>query len=215
MFIWRLFLKDLVRIRGIVPLSLALGLCAGIFPEFDALLSLSRTLVFLPFFLIGYFLSEENLLSLKRPSRIFSFIIFILIMGFAFILAHTNFVPIEFLYGSSAFSNFILPMWVGLSARAFLYLIGIYFIFVLVNVMPSKPTFFSKVGGNTFPVYILHTYLLVLIFAINRLFTSLWIQIILCIVSSVFITYLLSRNFVNRYFYKFLNLLNQWVERKT
>ena len=213
MFIWRLFLKDLVRIKGIVPLSLAIGLCAGIFKEFDALLSLSRTLVFLPFFLMGYFLSEEHLFSFKRPSRLFSIVIFGVIMGFAFLLARTNIVPVEFLYGSSSFSDFTLPLWIGLSARAFLYLIGIYFIFVLVNVMPSRPTFFSKIGQNTFPVYILHTYLLVLVFWVNHLFDALWLQIILCIISSVCITYFLSRNCVNRIFNKVLQFLIGCIQR--
>lgn len=213
MFIWRLFLKDLVKIRFILPISILIGLGAGIFSEFDSLLSLSRTLVFLPFFLIGYFISEDKLFTLKKPSKFFGLLALILTIFLAFILAYTNIFPIEFLYGSGSFASSTVPVWLGLSCRLLLYLIGFYSIFVLINGMKSTPTFFSKIGGNTFPVYILHTYLLVIVFAINYFIPWMWLKFIICILGSAIITYILSRNKVNRNFHKFLNKVSRFIVR--
>ena len=127
MFLWKISLKDLVRIKYIVPISFIVGLGAGIFGEFNGILSLSRTLVFFPFF-----------------------------------------------------------------------------VFVLANTMTAKNTFFSKIGRNTLPIYILHTYLLCIPIAINYFIPSMWVRLFICLVSATGITYVLSRNTTERYFRKFL-----------
>ncbi|MDU7537835.1 MAG: hypothetical protein E7K67_12685, partial [Peptostreptococcaceae bacterium] len=65
-------------------------------------------------------------------------------------------------------------------------------------------TFFSKIGRNTLPIYILHTYLLCIPIAINYFIPSMWIRLFICLVSAMGITYVLSRNTTERYFRKFL-----------
>lgn len=205
MFFWKILLKDLVKIRYIFPISILMGLGAGIFGEFDTLLSLSRTLVFLPFFLAGYYTSEHGLSILKKPSRLYSCCVIAIALAFAIFAARTNIIPVEFLYGSSPFETYTVPIWLGISSRILLYLIGFTFIFGLINVLKQTPTFFSKIGSNTFAIYILHTYLLIVVFAINYFIPSLILRIVICFISSIGITYLLSRNRVNRYFIKFLH----------
>lgn len=211
MFFWKVLIKDLVKIRYIFPLSILMGLCAGMFNEFDALLSLSRTLVFLPFFLAGYYTSEHGLAILKKPSRLYSFCITVIALSFAIFTAQTDIIPVEFLYGSSPFETYTVPIWLGITSRALLYLIGFSFVFGLINVLKQTPTFFSKIGSNTFAVYILHTYLLIVVFAINHFIPWLIVRVLVCFIASIGITYCLSRNKVNRYFMKFLHWVNHLV----
>lgn len=210
MFLWRILIKDLVKIKYIFPLSILMGLSAGIFSDFDALLSLSRTLVFLPFFLAGYYTSEHGLAILKKPSRLYSFCITVIAVIFAVFIAKTNIIPVEFLYGSSPFKTYTVPIWIGMASRALLYVIGFSFVFGLINVMKQTPTFFSKIGSNTFSIYILHTYLLIVAFGINSFIPWLPVRILVCFIDSIGITYFLSRNKVNRYFMRLLN----WINRK-
>lgn len=205
MFLWRIFLKDLVRIKYIVPISFIIGLGAGIFSEFNGILSLSRTLVFFPFFLVGYLTSEDRLFKMKKPTRFTSFGIILLAVSFAIFICFYKVFPIEFLYGSDSFKTYTVAIWLGVTSRALLYIIGFSFVFVLANTMTLKDTFFSKIGRNTLPIYIFHTYLLCIPIAINFFVPYLWIRLIICIISSVGITYLLSRNKVERHFRKFLN----------
>lgn len=207
MFIWRILLKDLIRVKYILPLSLVVGLGAGIFVEFDSLLSMSRTLVFFPFFLTGYFMKEERLYSLKKPHRVYAFFIILLSLGFSYGIAYTKPFPIEFLYGSDSFQSSTVPIWLGVISRSLLYIIGFSFIFGLINTTKTRPTFFAKIGGNTLPVYILHTYLLIIIFVITHFIPFLWAKLIICFGGSIAITYGLSRNHVNNSFKKLLSKL--------
>lgn len=207
MFFWRIFLKDLVKIKYILPISFVVGLGAGLFSEFNGILSLSRTLVFFPFFLIGYKTSENKLFRLKKPTRLFSFAITLLTLSFAIFICYYKVFPIEFLYGSDAFKSYTVPLWLGLISRMLLYIIGFSFVFVLANIMPARETFFSKVGRNTLPIYILHTYLLCIPIAINHFIPYLWARLIIALLSSVCITYLLSRNKTDFYFKKYLNMV--------
>ena len=204
MFLWKISLKDLVRIKYIVPISFIVGLGAGIFGEFNGILSLSRTLVFFPFFLIGYFTSEDRFFKLKKPSRFFSCGIILLALSFAIFICYFKVFPVEFLYGSDSFQTYTVPIWLGLISRALLHIIGFSFVFVLANTMTAQNTFFSKIGRNTLPIYILHTYLLCIPIAINYFIPSMWIRLFICLVSAMGITYVLSRNTTERYFRKFL-----------
>lgn len=207
MFFWRIFLKDLVKIKYILPISFVVGLGAGLFSEFNGILSLSRTLVFFPFFLVGYKTSENKLFGLKKPTRLFSFAITLLTLSFAIFICYYKVFPIEFLYGSDAFKSYTVPLWLGLISRILLYIIGFSFVFVLANIMPARETFFSKIGRNTLPIYILHTYLLCIPIAINHFIPYLWARLIIALLSSVCITYVLSRNKTDFYFRKYLNMI--------
>lgn len=204
MFFWRLFLKDLVKLRFILPISFFIGLGAGIFGEFNSMLSLSRTLVFFPFFLLGYFTHEERLLSLKKPSRFCSIVILLSAVIFSTLASYYNILPVEFLYGSDSFYSHTLPIWIGVLSRLFLYVVGLCFIFALPNIVTAKETFFSKVGKNTFSIYILHTYLLALIFVVNYFIPLLWVRLLVCFLASILITSCLSTNYIKSKFDYFL-----------
>ena len=54
LFIYRLTIEALGKIRFIVPLSIIFALWAGTRPEFTTYLSSSRIVVFFPFFVAGY-----------------------------------------------------------------------------------------------------------------------------------------------------------------
>ncbi|OON97628.1 MAG: hypothetical protein ATN36_02830 [Epulopiscium sp. Nele67-Bin005] len=202
MFLWRISLKDLIKVRFIFPLSIIVGVGAGLFSEFGVILSLSRTLVFLPFFLAGFYTTEQQLFKLKESNLFLSICIFIFTITVSMWLGQTHIIPAEFLYGNSSFTNYPMSIWVGILARLSLYIVGFLFVFVLINFVPSRYTFFSQIGSNTFSVYILHTYLVGLVFIANSYISSPNLQLILCFVTSIIITYILSRNIVTKYFTK-------------
>ncbi len=214
MFFWRILLKDLIRIKYIFVISLILGVTTGLSKEFGVFLSLSRTIFFLPFFLGGYYTSEEILLGLRHKNIILSIVILILTGILAVLLSYFHVIPVEFLYGSSSYDNFSIPVWVALLARGCMYIIGFSFVYILINIVKPNKTFFSTVGNNTFSVYILHTYLVSLVFIINHFIPYTWLQLLICLVTSIFITYILSRNKVMRTFNKIINnFINIFVKK--
>ncbi len=205
MFYWRISLKDIIRIKYIFPISLVIGVLAGLSSEFDTFLSLSRSLFFFPFFLGGYYTTEKQLIQFRQ--RKIGLITIILTITFlaAIILAYSDILPIEFLYSNQSFAEFSLVFWLGILGRIFLYIIGFSFVYILVNVVKPTKTFFTNIGFNTFPVYILHTYVVAVVFAINYYIPWVFLQLLVCGVTSAFITYILSRNSVMKYFNKIIS----------
>ena len=60
LFFWRSSLKYLIKIKYILPISFILGILIGLIPN-GSILSFSRTIVFLPFFLLGYYTDIEKI----------------------------------------------------------------------------------------------------------------------------------------------------------
>ncbi|ONI46299.1 hypothetical protein AN641_01915 [Candidatus Epulonipiscioides gigas] len=205
MFFWRISLKDLIRVKYIFPISFIIGITTGLSAEFGTFLSLSRTLFFLPFFLGGYYLTENKLLSFRNEKKFFSIFMISLTVILAVVLSYTNIIPVQFLYGSQAYNNFELPLWALIIARIYMYIIGFSFVYILVNIVKPTKTFFSKVGTNTFSVYILHTYLVSLVYIVNNFIPFEFLKFLVCIITSIIITYILSLNKVMRIFTKLIN----------
>jgi len=66
LFFWRTILPYFVKITYYIPLSIALALLCGYFQAIDHFLSLSRTIVFFPYFLAGYYLRNSIRLNINR-----------------------------------------------------------------------------------------------------------------------------------------------------
>ena len=71
LFIWRYFLKDILRIKYALWVSISLSLLVGTVNEFGTVLSMSRVIVYLPFFLAGYYVRQNNYLPeiLSMPKK--------------------------------------------------------------------------------------------------------------------------------------------------
>src|SRR5699024_215359 len=67
------------------------GLIVGYFGEIGHTFSLSRTFVFFPFFLIGYWLKEEHVMLLKtKAAKIISVIVMLSVAGAIYIAPEIN-----------------------------------------------------------------------------------------------------------------------------
>ena len=60
MFIWRLLLPDLVKVRRILILSFIIGIFSGFLTEFGTYMAMARTLGFLPYFFSGVIIRLPN-----------------------------------------------------------------------------------------------------------------------------------------------------------
>lgn len=65
LFFWRISLRYLIRIKYILYISFVLGIFVGLVPN-GSLLSFSRTIFFLPFFLLGYYCDFNKLKLLNK-----------------------------------------------------------------------------------------------------------------------------------------------------
>ena len=211
MFLWKLFLPDIIRIKNIFRASIVIGLLTGLFTEFGSLMSLSRTFVFLPYFLAGYFITEEKLLSFKKYSKFLAIAIVMLTISLAIYIAGSDIISTEFLWFDRAYLYFYQDMWPSIGMRALLYLIGFLFIYVLINLVTPRKCFLSKIGKNTFSVYILHIYLVGILLGVTEIISNYYVSLLISLVGSVIITYVLSRDVVSLKFSKFMKKITEKI----
>ncbi len=211
LFIYKLLLPDLIKIKNIFYVTLTIGLLSRLFSEFNIFLSLSRILVFSPYFIGGYLLSEKQLNKLRDSNIIYSLIVFVfsVIVTYIFVF-HTNF-PTEFLWADRAFGHFEVKILPSIFMGIILYIVGFSFNLVIIKIAPYTNNRLTKIGRNSLPVYILHTYIIgsvsfKLLFIKNN---SLAILILMII--SLIISIILSTNTITKSFTKILDKLDNFL----
>ncbi|MDU3775266.1 MAG: acyltransferase family protein [Clostridium perfringens] len=215
MFLWKILLPDLLKFKNIFILSIIAGIFVKLSGEFGSYMALSRTITFAPFFLAGYYSSEEKLKRFRKFTR-FNILnkvpsILILIIGVLIALIFVNYSNIadEFFWADRSYSNFNIEIFTGILLYIAVYIIGFAFVYVFINLMPENQTFLSKIGKNTLSVYFLHTYFIGSILGLTSLMSSNLGKLLALIVGSLIVTFILSRDGVARFFSKFLDKFNR------
>ncbi len=214
MFIWKLLLPYLLKIRRIFKLSIFLGITAGLFIEFNSFMSISRTITFLPYFLAGYFFDKNLIDKLKTKNHLIFILAFIITFIIAIYFSNSDLIPVEILWLDRPFVSLNSSMKIGLLVRALLYLLGFLITFALINLMTENKCFLSNIGKNTLSVYLLHIFLIGSFFGISRMIENNLLNLILCTIASIITTYILSREIVNNSVSKFLKFIaNKVIKR--
>ncbi|HAT4314290.1 TPA: acyltransferase family protein [Clostridium perfringens] len=215
MFLWKILLPDLLKFKNIFILSVIAGIFVKLSGEFGSYMALSRTITFAPFFLAGYYSSEEKLKRFRKFTR-FNILnkvpsILIIIIGVLIALIFVNYSNIadEFFWADRSYSNFNIEIFTGILLYIAVYIIGFAFVYVFINLMPENQTFLSKIGKNTLSVYFLHTYFIGSILGLTSLMSSNYGKLLALIVGSLIVTFILSRDGIARFFNKFLNKFNR------
>nr|WP_242979659.1 acyltransferase family protein [Clostridium perfringens] len=215
MFLWKILLPDLLKFKNIFILSIIAGIFVKLSGEFGSYMALSRTITFAPFFLAGYYSSEEKLKRFRKFTR-FNILnkvpsILILIIGVLIALIFVNYSNIadEFFWADRSYSNFNIEIFTGILLYIAVYIIGFAFVYVFINLMPENQTFLSKIGKNTLSVYFLHTYFIGSILGLTSLMSSNLGKLLALIVGSLIVTFILSRDGVARFFNNFLDKFNR------
>ena len=215
MFLWKILLPDLLKFKNIFILSIIAGIFVKLSGEFGSYMALSRTITFAPFFLAGYYSSEEKLKRFRKFTR-FNILnklpsIIIVIIGVLIALIFVNYSNIadEFFWADRSYSNFNIEIFTGILLYIAVYIIGFAFVYVFINLMPDKLTFLSKIGKNTLSVYFLHTYFIGSILGLTSLMSSNLGKLLALIVGSLIVTFILSRDCVARFFNNFLDKFNR------
>src|SRR5690625_2984880 len=115
--------------------------------------SLSRTFVFFPFFLIGYWLTKDHVMIIRKKSiRIISLLIMINIAIGIYLAPEFN---SGWLLASKSYDVLGLPELGGL-ARLLVYSTSALMVISVLAWVPEKEYTFTKLGSRTLYVYLLH-----------------------------------------------------------
>ncbi len=156
LFLYRFFLRDIIKFRWALPMSIVMMFAAGFLP-FGEYLAFGRVFSYFPFFLIGYYCSKETLdrvRTLKKKPVILVLLAAVLV-GISIWLCFYGPRLSWFLLKGSAESLHV-PLVEDFFMRMLVFALACGWIVLMVNILPSKQNFLCHVGTNTMPVYIFH-----------------------------------------------------------
>lgn len=167
--IFRLVLPYLALLRWPLAWSLLISVAAGYLPNVDSTFSLSRTLGFLPFFVLGWWVREHDLVNRLRLIdfrpwwlRVIAVTVFV-VDGFV----AWNWVGVWksvdlttwFFYNDSYTALGSYEWWSG-GIRLGLILIGLLLSAAFFILIPRRVRWWTKFGQYTMYVYLLHSFVL-------------------------------------------------------
>ncbi|HOC98723.1 MAG TPA: acyltransferase family protein [Myxococcota bacterium] len=161
MVLWRASLPYVSRLRMALPISLLVGLAAGYSGSIGYFGSLSRTLVFMPFFLAGVVFKPRVLQDALRPpvrGAVFRILAVILLASaYAFFLTGDRDRLHQWFYGSFSYESMRIGGWLAAGYRLCEYAVAcVLSASVLILVPSRKIPLLTASGRNTMYVFLLH-----------------------------------------------------------
>ncbi|WP_050614567.1 acyltransferase family protein [Bacillus testis] len=154
LFFWNMMLLLFSRMKPLYGLTLTIliGLLVGYVDEISNYLSLSRTFVFFPMFLAGYYLKKEHIQKLFTVKiRVASILIFIIVIVGFYLYPDIDY---KWLLGSKPYSE--LNATFGMLTRLSCYGLSFLMIACFLSLVPRGRYFFTLFGERTLYVYLLH-----------------------------------------------------------
>ena len=143
-----------ISYKVMIPLSFVAGLLIEFIPIIGATLSLSRTFVFFPFYVLGYYAKDLKLLSKIKTKRVKTVTIILSIIILIIILNYNNILSIKILKGKYSYFdidnvNIILAC----GERLLFYIVSIIVSIAFLNLVPKKESMLTTLGRNTLYIY--------------------------------------------------------------
>lgn len=164
LFIWSLIFPLFENLQPVVAMviAVAMGLLAGIDNTIGNYMSLSRIVVFFPFYLLGYY-SRKNRILETMKSRKYNYIIAaVIVVLFAVLtIKYNKSIRIWQFTCKRSYSLLKMSNLKGMANRAMFYCTSTLLSFSIFMLVPSCKTFFTKLGRNTIAVYWCHLLLII------------------------------------------------------
>ena len=153
----KLALPYITKFKHPIIISIIVAVLAGYEPLIGSYLSLSRTIVFMPFFLLGYYCNRGHLEKIKNiPAQTALAVVFLSIL----ILFLVSSFDLGFLFNDRGYEMMDINHWyAGFFRLAFLIWSMILTVCVLALV-PKKQKWYSDFGRRTMQVYLTHGFVL-------------------------------------------------------
>ncbi|OEH93864.1 acyltransferase family protein [Bacillus solimangrovi] len=195
MFCWNVMLFVFTKIKYSILVSFLLGIGIGLFDDAGSYLSLSRTFVFFPFFLIGYYLKADHFNWIKqRSGKIVS--IGLIIGCIVSLILIDPVVMRKFLLGKYSFDAIGYTPVFGMFYRVIIYMVMICGILAFLPWVPKKQTSFTHLGQRTAYVFILHFFFIKYVATLDwYLDGGMW-NLLIIPFFTVVISFVLSSNYV-------------------
>ena len=213
---YRLIIEALGQVRFIVAIGILVGLWAGTEPNFTTFLSLSRIVVFFPFFVAGYLWKPEYTEKLRRMKGKWILLVSALLLLYLLpnYLIQNDF-SVAILRGNAGYEACGLPNNLGIGIRLLTYLICFILIFALIAIVPDRKFPITFAGKNTMATFILHYPVLILMNGFGVLALSQFMNLGVCALVSLAMVFLMGSEPIAFVYNKLMELLEGLVFKRT
>ncbi len=202
LFFWNLLLYAFANMKWLgFAIAIMIGIGIGYVNDAGSFLSLSRTFVFFPYFLLGFLLNGNQLRRLIRAK-------FSLPIGIIIIIATMLFFGLGFpkdavpwLLGDTSYANMGGMEWSDGIVRMIQYVLTLVVVFGFLALIPSTQYKLTKIGERTLYVYLFHGFIIKLIPVMvpDESLEFLSSNYILLFFLSLFICQILGSYFIKKY----------------
>jgi fucose 4-O-acetylase-like acetyltransferase len=211
-----LFLPILTTIRLSLPILFVLPLIIGFFPDYSWAFSLSRTICFAPFFLLGYYCNENTLKTIQKnkiPILIAALLVFgALILLCLSPLVQENIGKVEHsLWMAEPYRASRVSGGTGVIYRAIIMAAALVFGAFVLAFAPHKKSILTLIGKNSLVIFVFHGYF---VQYLNDFFTfnpAVFSGVAILILISIGITLLLSINLFYRAYNRFMGIIQKLI----
>ena len=205
-----------IKAKYCLILCLLLGLIVGLDNSAGHVASLSRALVFLPFFMIGFYLKRQHLEKLFEKKYICIGIIMLIIIGIILFLNINNWTQLlNISSGKLSYKAMKLDYAYGIIYRLVWYVVAMLALISIIAITPKKKCWFTYIGMKTLQIFLLHLIICVLlrktdIYKIICNYND-YLVIFISIISSALITYITSLKIFSYPFDYLMKIKFRWL----
>ncbi|MGE8206443.1 acyltransferase family protein [Heyndrickxia sp. NPDC080065] len=164
LFFWNLLLYVFAKLKWLgLIVAIFIGIGIGYIDHIGSFLSLSRTFVFFPYFLLGFLIEPKHIQWIKNIK--YSNVLGMLILISTFLLFEFSFPKnaVPWLLGSSSYDDMGNVEIMDGIYRGFQYLLTFVVIVGFLALVPSSGTKITVIGQRTLYVYLLHGFIIKII----------------------------------------------------
>ncbi|MGN0243244.1 MAG: acyltransferase family protein [Lachnospiraceae bacterium] len=212
LIIWKLLLKDLIRIRGIVPLLFFVSILSGVSHEFTENLTMGRIMNFSIFFVAGYYCQWKHIERIRRIPKVLAYVMMSAVVLLAWYLSQVSHMPIESLLMRTYYRDGYL--FTDMMYRILILAVAFLMIGCLLCCIPDKKNRLSRVGQTTLLIYLGHLPIVRMTEELSffeRFEQSVWVYSIYLCILTVLIMFVFSRESINAGYHKILNKIGNLV----
>lgn len=218
LFFYRLMLPYMVQVKGILVISFVIALASGMFPSVATYHTLGRFLTNLPFFLMGYYCSEDFVNKLRGWARVPEKLIYA--AAFLVLTCGTTGLILENKWDANVYRNNTtyaaakMTNLLGMETRILFYLVGIFAILCFLTCCSRQKTFLCKAGRNSMVVYFFHIFVYEIVRRAEIVKGPTLKNFGLVTLVSVVTVWVLSWDIWSKLFHKLINGIGNLIFRK-
>lgn len=147
---WYVLIQIFIHLKHPIVVTVVIAVLAGYVPYIGPVASLSRTIVFFPFFVGGYSMSTEVFKKLKTYRLLGIFMMFVAFMVLQYIRVDYHWLHCNSPYGVLGYTEWYIGGY-----RLVSFAVSAIMVFSFFSIVPSKKVKFTIIGEHTLILFVL------------------------------------------------------------